>query len=130
MRREGLDPRAVSERAAQNERIAASHLAGLVALLGSRGIPLVLLEYPSRQVPPAARAQQRSAAAGEGVSWLPLLHLFPDADGYSFGDGVHPDKAGHRRIAQAIVDHLLARGWPPPAVPRPAARPRRAGAGR
>ena len=35
-------------------------------------------------------------------------------------DKVAPDKAGHRRIAGAIVGDLLARGWPPRrSEPRP-----------
>jgi lysophospholipase L1-like esterase len=113
MRGRDADPRHLAQRAASNERIAGAHLDGLADALRRRGIPLVLLEYPSRQVPPPVREQQRRAAGREGVTMLPLLRLFPDTDGYSFRDGVHPDKAGHRRIAAAIVHHLLARGWPP-----------------
>lgn len=107
------DPATTPEHAAENERIAAQYLSSLVDAVRRRGIPLVILEYPSQKVPLPAREQQRQAARGGGVTLLPLLHLFPDANGYSFHDGIHPDKAGHRRIAGAIVDDLLARGWPP-----------------
>jgi len=101
------------QHAAENERVAGQYLQSLVAAVGRRGLPLVILEYPSRKVPLAARVQQRQAARGDGVSWLPLLHLFPGPDAYALHDGIHPDQAGHGRIARAIVDDLLARGWPP-----------------
>jgi lysophospholipase L1-like esterase len=118
------DPATARERAALNERIAAQYLSRLVDAVRRRGVPLIILEYPSRSVPPPVREQQRQAARGAGVSWLPLLHLFPDASCYSLHDGIHPDKAGHRRIAAAIVDDLLTRGWPPrPNRPRPDQRP-------
>ena len=107
------EPATTPEHAAENERIAAQYLSSLVDAVRRRGIPLIILEYPSRNVPPRAREQQRQAARGDGVTLLPLLHLFPDASGYSLFDGIHPDKAGHRRIAGAIVGDLLARGWPP-----------------
>lgn len=113
MSRERDDAQVLAARAAVNGRIAAAELSGLARVLHGRGIPLILLEYPSRKVPPPVREQQRDAAGRPGVSWIPLLHLFPDKDSYSFHDEIHPDKAGHRRIAEAIVDDLIARGWPP-----------------
>ena len=106
------DTAALRTRGAENEQLAAEQLGGLADDLRSRGIPLILLEYPSRQVVPPARRQQQALALQDGVSWLPLLQLFPNDDSYSFCDGIHPDRDGHRRIAEAIVDDLLARSWP------------------
>ncbi len=113
MRRKRDAAQVLAARAASNKRIAAAQFSALSGLLRARGIPLILLEYPSRQVPQMAREQERDATGRDGVSWIPLLHLFPDKNSYSFHDGIHPDKAGHRRIAEAIVDDLIARGWPP-----------------
>lgn len=58
-----------------------------------------------------ARAQQREQARRDGVHLLPLLHLFPGDADYTFGDGIHPDEEGHRRIAEAIAAAVAAEGW-------------------
>ena len=70
----------------------------------------MILEYPSHKIPEWVRDQQAAeAAAREGVDFVRLLHLFPrDGDHWSHNGGIHPDKDGHRRIAEALLSPALA----------------------
>jgi len=35
---------------------------------------------------------------------VPLAHLVTQEEQYAFRDRIHPDRDGHRRIAEAIAD--------------------------
>jgi lysophospholipase L1-like esterase len=99
-------------------------LAVLRSLLASRGIPGVVVVFPTlgarfeRYPHGALHAAVARAAEEAGLAAVDLLDCY---SAYSFRDlrvdVVHPSPLGHRVAAHAIRDALCARGWPCPGVP-------------
>ena len=100
-------------------------LDSLVARVIATGKPLVILEYPSPQVPSDASNLLCGAAGRDGVTWLALAdHITGQED---LPDDIHPTVPVHRRFAESIVELIRtdpgfesvrrpsagSRRWPP-----------------
>ena len=116
--RNPLDGPLYAEAVGKQREALEGKLAVLRSLLGSRGIPGVVVvfpvlggrfeRYPHRELHRAVAV----AAEGEGLAAVDLLDCYSAYDFRQLRvDVVHPSPLGHRVAAHAVRDALCARGW-------------------
>jgi lysophospholipase L1-like esterase len=116
--RNPLDGPLYAEAVDQQRAVLEGKFAVLRALLGSRGIPGVVVVFPVLGVRweryPYRELHHAVALAAEGVG-LAVVDALDCYSAYDFRqlrvDVVHPSPLGHRVAAHAVRDALCARGW-------------------
>jgi lysophospholipase L1-like esterase len=75
--------------------------------LSDAGVQPLVAGFPALGLDPQVRALVEQEAARSGSRYVDASVLFSSKDQYAFADAIHPDRDGHRRVAELLADPLL-----------------------
>ncbi len=107
--------RGVTKRWADEERnleLFRVSLEDTVRALSDAGVQPLLVGSPALDLDPRVRTLVEKEAARSGTRYVDASGLFSSKAQYAFSDGIHPDRDGHRRVAELLagpVTEMLSR---------------------
>ncbi len=75
--------------------------------LSDAGVQPLVVGFPALDLDPRIRAMVEQEAARGGTRYVDASVLFSSKEQYAFSDGIHPDRDGHRRVAELLAGPLL-----------------------
>ncbi|MGH9389372.1 MAG: hypothetical protein ACRD1Z_07130, partial [Vicinamibacteria bacterium] len=83
--------------------------------LAEAGTQPFLVGDPALGLDPRVRALVEGEAVRSGARYVDVSALFSSKEQYAFSDGIHPDRDGHRRVAELLagpLSEMLSDGKP------------------
>jgi len=77
-----------------------------VRVLKDAGVTVVLASHPALELDERIREIVRSEAERSGLAHVDVAALFESKSEYAFGDKIHPNREGHRRVAALLAEAL------------------------
>jgi lysophospholipase L1-like esterase len=71
--------------------------------LKEAGVASIFASHPALDPDERVREAIREQAARSSAIYVDTRALFSDESQYAFGDRIHPDREGHRRLAALLV---------------------------
>jgi lysophospholipase L1-like esterase len=75
--------------------------------LSDAGVEPLVVGFPALGLDPRVRALVEQEAARSGSRYIDASVLFSSKDEYAFADGIHPDRDGHRQVAELLAGPLI-----------------------
>jgi phospholipase/lecithinase/hemolysin len=74
--------------------------------LSEAGVKPLVVGFPALGLDPRIRAMVEREAARGKTRYVDASVLFSSKEQYAFSDGIHPDRDGHRRVAELLAGPL------------------------